>query len=194
MFTLYQIPHLITAQRATAKIVITPHQLFPYMMYFAISTAYLDYFYLSKFRQITPYFRNICYPFIFMTLLILETRPLMDLWQIDDPLPMQFQKRYTTTHIFQSSIGTAPIKSFTYPLRQLCTRYLLIFCYYIFYQRYIIRRKFFAAYYHAVRLTNFYPLCPVKNVEHGKFPKRGIVPPSGKGSLEGFYRLMSSLF
>jgi len=150
---------------------ITVHHPYPYVMCLAVSAAYSNYLYLTKLRQITLYLGGIWHHLIIILFRRIHLWPFLCLWQIDDPLPPKLQQCNSTAHIFQFPIETMPVKSFTYLLRQLPARYLLIFCYYTFYQSYIFSTKLFTAYLHAVKLAYIYPLCPVKYVGKDKLTK-----------------------
>ncbi|GBD96076.1 hypothetical protein BMS3Abin06_00958 [bacterium BMS3Abin06] len=164
----------MAAQRTAAKIMITTHHLFPFMMVFTISAAYSDYPYLSQFRQFAFYFRQLRYQFVTAILPEVQKWSFISLRQIYYPLTMQFQKPYSAAHLFQFSVRTAPIESLTYLLRQLSAGYLLIFCYHFLYLLYFFSRDFVPAYYHAVNLIFRYPRSPVKNVGHGKLRTAGM--------------------
>src|SRR3989337_3198606 len=111
---LYQILHLMPAQWPTAKIMILIHQLFPYPIWLAIPAVYLDYSYLSQFGQFTLDAFPHSLLLTVTTFLNSRTRALFCLRQLDYPFPVQSQKNYTATRIFQSPIRTPPLQGFAY--------------------------------------------------------------------------------
>ena len=75
---------------------------------------YLDYSHLSQFGHFTPdtFPHSLLLPVT--TFLNSRTRTLFRLRQLDYPFPMQSQKNYTATRIFQSPIRTPPLQGFAY--------------------------------------------------------------------------------
>src|SRR3989304_5260204 len=146
---LYQILHLMPAQWPTAKIMILIHQLFPYPIWLAIPAVYLDYSYLSQFGQFTLDAFPHSLLLTVTTFLNSRTRALFCLRQLDYPFPVQSQKNYTATRIFQSPIRTPPLQGFAYLPGLLCPGLFQVFCYFISFFIYIFRRFFFPAYLHA---------------------------------------------